>query len=36
MDPEYKRMMLWVTMTLIASVVAALIIVGLVIRKYGP
>jgi hypothetical protein len=36
MDAEYKKMMLWVATALIAAVVAAVIIVELVIRKYGP
>jgi hypothetical protein len=35
MDPEYKKMMLWVAVALAGSIVAALIIVELVIRKYG-
>jgi hypothetical protein len=35
MDPEYKKMMLWVTAALIGSVAAALIIVELVMRTYG-
>lgn len=36
MDSEYKRMMTWVAIALVASVVAALVIVELVIRRYGP
>jgi hypothetical protein len=35
MDQEYRKMMTWVAVTLILSVVAALIIVEIVIRKYG-
>ena len=36
MDPEYKKMMTWVAIALVASIVAALVIVELVIRRYGP
>lgn len=36
MDPQYKKMMLWLAAAFIASVLAALVIVELVIRKYGP
>ena len=35
-DPYYKKMMLWLAAAFIASVLAALIIVELVIRRYGP
>jgi hypothetical protein len=35
MDPYYKKMMLWLGAALIASVVAAFVIVELVIRRYG-
>jgi len=35
MDRDYKRMMTWVAIALVASVVAAIIIVEIVIRKYG-
>ena len=35
MDPEYRKMMTWVAITLVASVVAALIIVTLVVRHFG-
>ena len=35
MDRDYKRMMMWVAIALVASVVAAIIIVEIVIRKYG-
>jgi hypothetical protein len=36
MDPEYKKMMTWVAIALAASVVAALVIVEVLMRKYGP
>lgn len=36
MDPYYKKMMLWLAAAFVASVVAALVIVELVMRKYGP
>jgi hypothetical protein len=35
MDGEYKKMMTWVAIALVASVIAALAIVELVIRRYG-
>ncbi len=35
MDPYYKKMMLWLAAALIASLLAAFVIVELVIRKYG-
>jgi hypothetical protein len=35
MDPEYKKMMLWVAAALVASVTAAFIIVEFVMRTYG-
>jgi len=35
-DDEYKKMMTWVAIALVASVVAALVIVEVVIRHYGP
>ena len=35
MDPEYRKMMLWLTAALIASVTAAFIIVEIVMRYYG-
>jgi hypothetical protein len=35
MDAEYKKMMLWVTAALIGSIAAALVIVEIVMRKYG-
>jgi hypothetical protein len=36
MDPQYKKMMTWVAIALVASVIAALVIVEMVIRTYGP
>jgi hypothetical protein len=36
MAPYYKKMMLWLAAVFVASVVAALVIVELVMRKYGP
>jgi hypothetical protein len=36
MDREYKKMMTWVAIALVASIVAAIVIVELVIRRYGP
>ena len=35
-DPYYKKMMLWVGVALVASLVIAFIVVELVMRKYGP
>jgi hypothetical protein len=35
LDREYKKMMTWVAIALVASIVAALVIVEIVIRKYG-
>ena len=35
MDPEYKKMMLWLAAALIGSVAAAFVIVELVMRTYG-
>ncbi len=35
MDDEYRKMMTWVGIALVASVIAALVIVELVIRRYG-
>jgi hypothetical protein len=34
-DPEYRKMMTWVAIAFVASVIAALVIVELVIRRYG-
>jgi uncharacterized protein involved in exopolysaccharide biosynthesis len=36
MDPYYKKMMLWLAAAFVASIAAALVIVELVIRRYGP
>ena len=36
MDPYYKKMMIWLGIALAASIIAALVIVEIVIRKYGP
>jgi hypothetical protein len=36
MDRYYKRMMTWLAVALVASIVAALIIVEIVVRRYGP
>jgi hypothetical protein len=35
MDPDYKRMMTWVLIVLVGSVLAAIAIVEWVIRYYG-
>jgi hypothetical protein len=35
MDPQYRKMMLWLAAAFIASVVAALIVVEIVIRYYA-
>ena len=34
MDPYYKKMMLWLAAAFVASVLAALVVVELVIRHY--
>jgi hypothetical protein len=34
-DPYYKKMMIAIGIALVASIVAAIIIVEIVIRKYG-
>jgi hypothetical protein len=34
-DPYYKKMMIWLGVALVASIVAAIVIVEMVIRKYG-
>jgi hypothetical protein len=34
-DDDYKRMMTWVAVALVASIVAAMVIVYFVIRAYG-
>jgi len=36
MDSYYKKMMVWLAIAFIGSIVAALVIVELVMRKYGP
>ncbi len=35
MDPDYKRMMTWVLIVLVGSVLAAIAMVEWVIRHYG-
>jgi hypothetical protein len=35
MDAEYKKMMTWVLIVLVGSVVAAIAIVELVVRHFG-
>ena len=35
MDPQYKKMMLWLAAAFFATIAAALVIVELVIRRYG-
>ena len=36
MDPYYKKMMLWLAAAFVASVLAAIIVVEIVMRKLGP
>jgi hypothetical protein len=36
MDPYYKKMMLWLAAAFVASIVAALVIVEIVIRRFAP
>jgi hypothetical protein len=36
MDPYYRKMMLWLAAAFVASIAAALVIVELVIRRFGP
>ncbi len=36
MDPYYKKMMLWLAAVFVASIVAALVVVEIVIRRYAP
>jgi hypothetical protein len=36
MDSEYRKMMTWVAIAFVGSVIAALVIVEVVMRKYGP
>ena len=35
MDREYRKMMLWLAAAFVASIVAAIIIVEIVMRRYG-
>jgi len=35
-DPDYRRMMTWVAIALVGTVIAALVIVEIVMRRYGP
>jgi hypothetical protein len=35
-DPYYKKMMLWLAAAFVATIAAALVIVELVMRKFGP
>ena len=35
MESEYRKMMTWVAIAFVVSVVAALIVVEVVIRRYG-
>jgi hypothetical protein len=35
-DPYYKKMMLWLAAAFVATIVAALVIVEIVMRKFGP
>ena len=36
MDPYYKKMMLWLAAAFVASVLAAIVVVEIVMRKFGP
>jgi hypothetical protein len=36
MDPYYKKMMLWLAAAFVASVLAAIVVVEIVMRKLGP
>jgi uncharacterized protein involved in exopolysaccharide biosynthesis len=36
MDPYLKKMLLWLAAAFVASILAALVVVELVTRKYGP
>ena len=36
MDSEYKKMMTWLAIALVGSVIAALVIVEVLMRRYGP
>ncbi len=35
-DPEYRKMMTWVGIALVASLIAAIVMVEVVIRLYDP
>jgi hypothetical protein len=35
-DDGYRKMMTWVAIALVAAVIAALLIVEIVMRRYGP
>jgi hypothetical protein len=35
LDDEYRKMMTWVAIALVASILAALVIVEMVMRKWG-
>jgi len=35
LDDEYRKMMTWVAIALVASILAALVIVEIVMRKWG-
>ena len=34
MDPYYKKMMLWLAAAFVATIIAALVIVEMVLRRY--
>ena len=34
MDPYYKKMMLWLAAAFVATIIAALVIVELILRRY--
>ena len=36
MDPYYRKMRLWLAAAFVASVAAAIIVVEIVMRKFGP
>jgi hypothetical protein len=36
MDPEYRKMMTWVAIAFVLSLIAAIIMVEFVMRRYGP
>jgi hypothetical protein len=35
LDDDYRKMMTWVAIALVASIIAALVIVEIVMRTYG-